>query len=135
LQILDAPTPARDNAAMPRPRRALFLSLAAVVVGLALGFWLLWPRPTGVTLENYQKIRHGMTRDEIEALLGEPPFKAETVYCDRPAPDTPCGMICRWKSNQMALQVHFDLEGEVLSCGGSPQWSWLETLLDRFGWE
>lgn len=56
---------------MPRPRRFLFLSLTATVVGLAVGMWALWPR-TAITRENAAKIREGMTLADVEAILGGP---------------------------------------------------------------
>jgi hypothetical protein len=56
---------------MPRPRRFLFLSLAAVVAVLAVGLWLLWPG-TAITRENAERIEEGMTLADVEAILGGP---------------------------------------------------------------
>lgn len=53
---------------MSHPRRFLFLSLAAVVVGLAVGLWLLWPRPPEPPA--FFVIREGMTRAEVAAVFG-----------------------------------------------------------------
>ncbi len=53
-----------------RPRRLLFLSLAAVVVGLVVGAWLLWPRT--LTHKDAEGIREGMTLAEVEAILRGP---------------------------------------------------------------
>jgi hypothetical protein len=56
---------------MPRSRRFLFLSLAAIAVGVAVGMWLLWPR-TVITPDNASRIRQGITIAEVEAILGGP---------------------------------------------------------------
>ncbi len=36
------------------------------------GVWVLWPR-TAITLENYERVHDGMTRAEVETILGGPP--------------------------------------------------------------
>ncbi len=54
-----------------RSRHFLFLSLVSVVVALAVGLWLLWPR-TAITRENAAKIKVGMTLAEVESILGGP---------------------------------------------------------------
>lgn len=56
---------------MPRRRRFLVLSLAAILVGLGVGLWLLWPH-TAITHENADRIQPGMTLAEVEAILGGP---------------------------------------------------------------
>jgi hypothetical protein len=54
--------------------------LAAIAVGLGLlasvGAFALWPEPItpGLTQENFDRVRQGMTRPEVEALLGPPSF-------------------------------------------------------------
>jgi hypothetical protein len=47
---------------------ALALLLGAAGVVLA---WFATPTP-GVTLENYQRLRHGMTEREVQDVLGGP---------------------------------------------------------------
>jgi hypothetical protein len=39
---------------------------------VAVGAWLLWPRPLAITPENYEMIRVGMTLEEVEGILGGP---------------------------------------------------------------
>jgi hypothetical protein len=56
---------------MPRPHRFLFLSLAAIAVGVAVGMWLFWPR-TAITRENAARIQEGMTLEEVEVIFGGP---------------------------------------------------------------
>jgi hypothetical protein len=55
---------------MTQRRRQLF-GLSAALVAVALAVWLLGPR-TAITAENAEKIQVGMTRAEVEALLGGP---------------------------------------------------------------
>ncbi len=54
-------------------RRVYLLGVAVALVGLALGFtdWALSLRP-GVTEANTRRVREGMTRAEVEAILGGP---------------------------------------------------------------
>src|SRR5438132_9649603 len=52
-------------------RRLLLFAVMAVVVVLAVGPWLPWPR-TAITLENAAKIQIGMMLAEAEAILGGP---------------------------------------------------------------
>jgi hypothetical protein len=46
----------------------------ALAVGLAVlaGALVLWPRPDRITRENFDRIRKGMSRAEVEAILGPP---------------------------------------------------------------
>jgi hypothetical protein len=44
----------------------------ALVALLAAGAFVMWPRPDRITRENYQRIRYGMSRGEVEAILGPP---------------------------------------------------------------
>jgi hypothetical protein len=53
--------------------------LVVVLVGLAVvagGAVLLWPRPARITWDNYEAIRIGMARAQVEAILGPPGFYA-----------------------------------------------------------
>jgi hypothetical protein len=57
-----------------RRRRLLLIVMAAtllVIAGFALFRWLTTPAPPpGVTLENFRRLRRGMSLSEVEALLG-----------------------------------------------------------------
>jgi hypothetical protein len=52
-------------------RRKLLVVLAGLAV-VAAGVVVLWPRPDRITRENCDRIRPGMTRAEVEAILGPP---------------------------------------------------------------
>jgi hypothetical protein len=53
-------------------RRTLLVVLAGLAVVVAAGVVMLWPRPIkpGLTQDNFDRIRVGMTRPEVEAILG-----------------------------------------------------------------
>jgi hypothetical protein len=53
-------------------RRLPLLALSAAIVLAGVGCWLVWTR-TAITTENAAKIRNGMTRAEVEQILGGPP--------------------------------------------------------------
>jgi hypothetical protein len=58
---------------MARKRRLLVLAaLAALALALAAAV-VLWPQPSQVTRANYDNIKPGMTRRDVETLLGGPP--------------------------------------------------------------
>jgi hypothetical protein len=54
-------------------RCKLLVVLAALAVVIAAGAVVLWPRPASrITRENFDRIREGMSRAEVEAFLGPP---------------------------------------------------------------
>jgi outer membrane protein assembly factor BamE (lipoprotein component of BamABCDE complex) len=100
---------------------------------MAVGIWLLWPRPSAITKENANRIQVGMTLQEVEAILGGPArddthgagraffvFGTEGVNCDQ---------VHRWIGAESSLWIAFD-SGKVTQFerGGT---IWL-TLRDTF---
>jgi hypothetical protein len=55
-------------------RRTLLVALAGLAVVVAAGTVALWPRaePNRITQENCDRIKEGMSRAEVEAILGPP---------------------------------------------------------------
>jgi hypothetical protein len=54
-------------------KRTLLVALAGLTVVVAAGVVVLWPRASSrVTPENFDRIRKGMTQQEVEAVLGPP---------------------------------------------------------------
>jgi hypothetical protein len=54
-------------------RRTLLVALAGLAVVIAAGVVVVWQRPLSrITRENCDRIRLGMTRAEVEAILGPP---------------------------------------------------------------
>lgn len=101
---------------MSKRRRVLVLVAVAVTVALlgASGVWLIWPR-TAITRQNAAKIQAGMTRTEVEAILGRTPLPRPT---DRKIwHRTPDGAEMfggdYWWEGDLAVIVEFDDAGKV----------------------
>jgi hypothetical protein len=66
-------------------RRWKLLGAMGLAVLVAVGVFVLWPRPDRITRENCDRIRKGMSRAEVYAILGPPgdygtgPVKYETA--------------------------------------------------------
>jgi hypothetical protein len=65
-------------------KRVVSFGITACVLLLAFGLTkrLLGPAP-GITQENSQRVRAGMTYQEVEAIFGGPPQKATDVFPPR----------------------------------------------------
>jgi hypothetical protein len=124
---------------MPRPRRILFFSLAAV--GLAGVAWLLWPR-TAITRENVAKVELGMTLPEVVAILGGP-ARDETTGPTERDPDVdgpeidpdylngqPDPSAYTWQSDRVAILVLFGSDDRVEDFGVRQSRRTRESLLD-----
>jgi hypothetical protein len=99
-------------------RRTLLVALVGLAVVGAAGVVVLWPRTERVTRENFDRIRKGMTRQEVEALLGPPEvYSTGPTTTDGPAVhrffdvgDTPHGSV--WETDTAIVQV--TLAGSVM---------------------
>jgi hypothetical protein len=80
--------------------------LAVGLCGLVLTFHL-WQEPPGITRANYDKIEAGMTKAEVEAILGCPPgnFGADV----EPVATVQTGAMFRscWIGNNAVISVTF----------------------------
>jgi hypothetical protein len=125
---------------MPRPSRFLFLSLAAVVVGLAVGLWLLWPR-TAITRANAAKIQVGMTMEQVEAIFGgtqrmettgrfEIDPDEEEIKRGHLDPAAPFGQW-QWLSAEVQVRVWSDDLSRVTAIQSIPVRRAPESLLDK----
>jgi hypothetical protein len=98
-------------------RRTLLVVLAGLAVVVAAGVVMLWPRaPSRITRENHSVIQHGMSRREVESILGPPgdyttgPTSTNFVY-PRLTPDhTPW---VEWKADRASVKVCFSDSGTV----------------------
>jgi hypothetical protein len=53
-------------------RRKLLVVLAGLAAMVAAGVVVLWPPQNRITQENFDRVREGMSRAEVEAILGPP---------------------------------------------------------------
>ncbi len=139
------------------PRRLLLLAVVAVVVALAGGLWALWPR-SAITRENFAKIREGMTKDQVEAILDGPSRDESTgpidvdwgnasegAEWDRMTPEERLrvqfewfrelrnysGMPTEWKSDCAVIHVCFDGRGTVMEQTFYPARRMPESVVDK----
>lgn len=71
---------------------------------LLLTLWLAGCQPSTLTLDNYQRLSPGMTREAVEAVLGEPSECAGAMMVDQ----------CRWGDEARYIQGQF-LNGKALA--------------------
>jgi hypothetical protein len=62
---------------------------AGTVVLASVGAFVLWPRPSRITEANCERIREGMSRAEVYAILGGPPGDYRSVLTCGPELDEP----------------------------------------------
>jgi hypothetical protein len=102
-------------------RRKLLVALAGLAVVGAAGAVVLWPRP-GVSRRNYHRITDGMSRAEVEDILGKPsgasytrPVNTGSGRKEVPWPeevtwrsDSETEEVQSWASDVALVRVHFD---------------------------
>jgi hypothetical protein len=96
---------------MRRQKRLVILAGLGVV--LAVGVSVLWPQPTepGLTQENFDRIRIGMTRSEVEAILG-PWSSSHSVFGDWNY-NLDAGIFSWSSHDRESASVWFDDQGKV----------------------
>jgi hypothetical protein len=58
---------------MALKRKLRWVGAALAILALcAAAAWFLWPAGRPITAETYERLHPGMTRDEVEAMLGGP---------------------------------------------------------------
>ncbi len=108
---------------MPRRKLRWVVAVGLVVLAGFVGF-AAWPRPIRVTRENCGRVRQGMTRAEVEALLGPPgDYRTGPVDWDGgfvPLKLAPITMPwetsdndARWAGDSAYIAVRFDPDGRV----------------------
>jgi hypothetical protein len=102
------------------------LVLAGLFVALAAGMVALWPRSFQITEENCDQIREGLSRAEVEAILGAPPddYRSAPSWLDdltepnfqRLQSDFRSQGFAfeRWHTDDVYLSIVFDPEGRVV---------------------
>jgi len=81
-----------------RHRRLLGFGLLAGAVVLAVGVCLLWPGPSAISQENFEKIQVGMVLTEVEAIMGQKANVEETGNWISNAPAKPGETTHVWAS-------------------------------------
>jgi hypothetical protein len=124
-------------------RRTLLVVLAGLAVVVAAGVVVLWPRPPSrITRENYDRIRAGMTRAEIETILGPPgdyttaPTEGVRVASrtfSAPGSESAYLQSC-WLSDSAQAVVWFEYSGRANRGYYAPMRIKDETLWARFHW-
>ena len=109
-------------------RRTLLVALAGLAVVVAAGAVVLWPR-SRITQDDSDRIKIGMTRAEVQAILG-PPGDHRT---NAPPPRGRSGGSTRpsgtggdrWVGDEGTLQVLFNSDDRVRGC------SWFQSAGER----
>jgi hypothetical protein len=132
-------------------RRRLFaIACIVALAACAIGLWLLWPAPSAITRENAAKIKDGMTRAEVEAILGGPardettgPIDIDTTtHEDADVEGMHMLMLARvfladehpslvWRSDYVIIRMRLDADGVVSVCRVVPVCREPESPLDR----
>jgi hypothetical protein len=134
---------------MKRKLKWLAIVLAVSLLGFGTALWL-WPRDR-ITAESRQKIRIGMTEDEVVEILGGPgmnheeylhhrrDFEIEGPELDEPewgVPDWEMGKT--WIGRRGLIRINLDQENRVSWKGfDGVRWnngSILDRLRDWLGW-
>ena len=109
-----------------RPLLLVVLFTGSLVLGA--GAWVLWPRPSAITVENAEKIRTGMSLAEVETLLGGPPRDETTAAgpldsksgrrhrIERNPHYLPKDAVMTWSSNTVVLCISANASGEITQC-------------------
>jgi SmpA / OmlA family len=101
-----------------------------LAVASAIGIPALWPPTPGVTYSNFSQLQTGMTREQVEALLGTP--NTERSREDWPPIGFPVLNETGWTTWQDGddfASVHFDQENRVT------RMTWNGWADERTAWE
>src|SRR5262245_16377053 len=101
---------------MKNRRQTLLLGLMVAALGLVVSIawlWFAWPRHR-LSQDSFDKIKAGMTREEVEAILGCPPGDYATqagFSVSMGPPGALDALSCtreRWVGNEAIITVWFD---------------------------
>ena len=97
-------------------RRTLLVVLAGLAVVVAAGLVVLWPCADRITVQNYNRIRVGMSRVEVECILGPPgDYTTHPTYgYVGSGPWEPRPGEKSWKADEAVIEVQFDGTNKVV---------------------
>lgn len=95
----------------------VFLIPAALLLSITILIVCYWPppHPPQINWVNANRIKPGMTRTDIEAILG-PPNKRVTQRSGYPGE-----YEAVWESAEVCISVWFHKEGARIVCSGTPE--------------
>jgi hypothetical protein len=99
-------------------RRKLLVALAGLAVAVASGLVVLWPS-SRTTQDNSDRIKIGMTRAEVQAILGPPGDYRTNAPPPRGWPSG-SGLRSTWEADDGTIQVVFNSDDCVASCSFFP---------------
>jgi hypothetical protein len=126
-------------------RRTLLVVLAGLAVVVAAGVVVLWPRASQVTLENCQCICKGMTRFDVELILGGPPgdYRTRPTWDWRQEDDFMRSSflfdhdrrVGHWYGDGVMLVVVFDPDDKVFIADSRHIGGPTASVLDTWKWQ
>jgi hypothetical protein len=123
-------------------RRSVLLPASAVTLALGVACAYLgrpYPPGPGVRYANVERIELGMTRPEVEAIIGLPAQHQVGGDSGQFTPNAPADYhtALMWSDAECDIWVFLDRDGRVISregVGGRPP-SWLDRLQQRLGYK
>jgi hypothetical protein len=85
----------------------LGVGLALVALGLGITDLALSPR-AGVTTDNVQRLRNGMTFGEVKRILGRDPDRTAETLCGKHPPGT--SEVAHWLGGPGGVQITISLD-------------------------
>jgi hypothetical protein len=118
-----------ESASVIRKRAVLLGTTGLAIMMILTGLWFLLfyttgdpIRPAGITHQGYVRIRLGMTKSEVEEIIGKPPGEYDgptrrwhSSWDDEcEGSETPPFRSRAWENRDCRIEVGFNLSGRVI---------------------
>jgi hypothetical protein len=121
---------------MPRWLPVVAVVSLALLLGVAARVVFLLPTNPNITHENFQRIKAGMKREEVEAILGPPgdyrtgptAQLSKAAWTSGPLPPL------RWRSDELEISVWTHPSGAVLFLDFMPMSRRQTGMMDWLAW-